>query len=170
MASQSDLIRGSGPRIHIREHVPEDLDSHIAWQTNPRVATYLSWLPRTKDEARAALDDAIAQQSSSNRKEYFMAVVRHSDAAVIGDVGITIESISEGAMGWFLLPEYWNHGYASEAVGLLIQFAFSELGLESLRASCRTDNKSSEGIMKNCGFVQQHGDTHRVHYRLLRDN
>jgi len=156
-------------RVRIREHIPNDLDAYIDWQTDPEVARYLSWLPGSRAGAEASLRDSIEQQSVVDRKRFFFAVILHDTQEVIGDVGFTVSDRLHGDCGWFLGINFQGRGYATEAVSEMIAHAFQFQELEVLTASCRRGNTASTRIMSKCGFVQDDETEKRLWYRQSRE-
>ena len=157
-------------RVHIREHVSGDLDAYIDWQTDVEVARYLSWLPRNQAEAEASLRDAIVQQSLNDRIHFYFAIAINSTNEIVGDVGITITEPHQGDCGWFLRRAFQGQGYAGEAVILLVQYAFQELGLQVLTASCATANSASTRIMEKGGFTLVSESEDRLWYEQQKSS
>lgn len=48
--------------------------------------------------------------------------------------------------------DYWNKGYASEAVSALIDYCFNTIGLERIAAKVDTNNFASKRIIDKMGF------------------
>ena len=142
----------SNPSILIREHTIEDLEPYCEWQCDPEVGRYVSWLPRTREEAEASLADAIAQQRATPRVRYFFAVVLVSSGEMIGDVGFTLRSPSVADCGWFVRRRFWGNGYGPAAVEEMIRRALGIPGVEEFAASCSSRNSSSIRVMEKCGF------------------
>lgn len=155
-----------GPRLHLREHRRSDEAEYLDWQSDPEVAHYLSWLPKSRAESLASLIDSIEQQSAVDRRRYFMAVVLTANGEMIGDVGITINNDCIGHIGWFLRRQFWGRGYASEATELMIGYGFTQLGLREIQASCLRMNRASERIMQKCGFTLLSESEGRLYYAL----
>ena len=52
-------------------------------------------------------------------------------------------------------PADWNKGYGSDALSLLIRFAFSELNLFRLTARIPTYNQAALALFRKAGFVEE---------------
>ena len=56
-------------------------------------------------------------------------------------------------IGYGLLGEYWNQGYATEAVRAACQWAFSQPGVTAVEAETDPDNAASQAVLRKAGFV-----------------
>ena len=54
---------------------------------------------------------------------------------------------------WFLSPDHWGQGYATEAARAAIDAGF-ELGLEEILAWTMTTNLPSQAVMRRLGFEE----------------
>ena len=75
-------------------------------------------------------------------------------------------------MLWFIDPDHWNRGYATELAREAVRVAFDVLGLEDVVSFTVTANGSSRAVMEKLGMtyerdVEHVGLTH-VLYRLTR--
>lgn len=73
---------------------------------------------------------------------------------------ITLGHVRRGAaqmatLGYWIGEQFAGRGLMSEAVALLVDFAFSHLGLHRLEAACMIDNERSIGVLENCGFKNE---------------
>jgi [ribosomal protein S5]-alanine N-acetyltransferase len=155
--------------VEIREHVETDLDSYCEWQSDPAVATFVSWLPKTRAQSAEDLREAIRQQVAKARKKYFFAIVDRSSQEVIGDVGFTIIDKGVADCGWFICRRFWGRGYATQAVHQMIAMAFVNAGLHCLVASCVKENLASQRVMKKCGFIGVGETQSRRQYSLSKE-
>ncbi|HVM95724.1 MAG TPA: GNAT family N-acetyltransferase, partial [Candidatus Acidoferrales bacterium] len=64
-----------------------------------------------------------------------------------------------------LLPAFWGRGYANEALGVAIGYAFESLGLQQLAAVTDVPNQASERMVRRLGFVQT-GECPGPRYRI----
>lgn len=161
---------GIGPihteRLTLRELDPADLEAVHEYASDPFVTSLLVWGPNSRRDTRDFLRWAAARRGVEPRRDYDLAVTRRSDGALIGGIGLHIESVDEGraSLGFVIHPKQWMRGYATEAARGLIDFAFSELGLERVEATCDVDNAASSRVLEKVGMTKQ--GRLRQHLRL----
>ena len=79
------------------------------------------------------------------------------DGALLGRAGLAHADLSGRDVveaGWFLGPDHWGHGYATEASGAAIDAGFEHLGLPEIYAWTMPSNRPSQAVMRRLGFVQ----------------
>lgn len=72
---------------------------------------------------------------------------------LVGCCGLRPHGENEYEMGIHLLPEFWGQGYAFEAAGAVIQYAFTTLKAEKLFAGHNPDNIASRKLLNKLGFI-----------------
>lgn len=85
------------------------------------------------------------------------AVELKSTGEFIGFIGLHVhppefDMADAPEIGWRLLPQYWNQGYASEAAKALLKYAFRTLRLEKVISFTACINTPSERVMQNIGL------------------
>jgi RimJ/RimL family protein N-acetyltransferase len=105
--------------------------------------------PYTEDDACAFIVQAATAWASGT--EFIFAVLRKAPGAYIGTCGVHPERDWE--FGYWFGKAYWGCGYATEAVGRLLAFAFEELGAERLTAAWYHDNPASGRVLEKLGCV-----------------
>lgn len=55
-------------------------------------------------------------------------------------------------LGYSIDLDYQGKGLMTEAVNLVLEYAFKEMGLHRIEASTLVDNERSQGVLKHCGF------------------
>jgi len=58
----------------------------------------------------------------------------------------------EAELGYFLHPDVWGRGCATEAARLLVAFGFDVLGLERITATCDPRNVASGHVLCKLGM------------------
>lgn len=97
--------------------------------------------------------------SIENRMAYEYAVFSKTEDCFIGFADIDIHKKNSsggyGEIGYFLLPEFWGRGYATEIATMLIEVGFKHINLHKIEASCNYNNLESENIMQKIGMVKE---------------
>lgn len=63
------------------------------------------------------------------------------------------ENRTTAELGYGLMPEYQGQGYMKEALEAVIDFAFLDLGLETLEAYTEKENEASIALLKKLDFL-----------------
>jgi 8-oxo-dGTP diphosphatase len=101
-----------------------------------------------------AVDFILSQTDVSRTGSFNLAITRKEDGRLLGCIGLIRGPQSDEAeLGYWLGKPFWSQGYASEAVGRLVAFAFEELGLRQLIASAVPTNLASHRVQEKNGFV-----------------
>lgn len=145
------LREGSSPvleteRLILRAPRLGDAKAVAALANDKRIAENTRRIPHPY--TRADAEDFIATLDA--REMAFLITL--ADETLIGACGIAMQDEAAPEIGYWLGVKYWGHGYATEAVRALIDYAFTELEHESLLAGARVTNPASRRILEKCGF------------------
>jgi RimJ/RimL family protein N-acetyltransferase len=95
----------------------------------------------------------MAEEGSGAR----LAMDRVSDGAFIGWCSLSQwnPDYRSARMGYCLDDAAWGHGYATEAAGVVLQWAFDTLDLNRVQAETDTRNLASARVLEKLGFVRE---------------
>jgi RimJ/RimL family protein N-acetyltransferase len=142
-------------RLLIRALVPEDYADYADLMAQ-------CFGPCPPNEQRAILDYMVAAERGRNALKQppygDRAVLR--DGVWIGSVGLVPSIIPDEhdlwhpqmGMFWAIRPDQRGKGYAKEAAGALMDFAFTEWKLHRMVATCEAQNTASQGVMRSLGM------------------
>ena len=87
----------------------------------------------------------------------FCSLIEKSSNLYIGEAGIlSINNITKRCVvGYNLLPEFWNKGYATEITKELLKYAFVTLSLERVEALALQVNIASCKVLEKSGFSKE---------------
>ena len=71
----------------------------------------------------------------------------------IGCCGLRPHKENEYEIGFHLRPDFWGKGYAAEAAGAVIRFAFDVLKAEKIFAGHHPQNTASKKLLMKLGFT-----------------
>ncbi len=82
-------------------------------------------------------------------------IVRHEDAAVIGDCGTKgwVDDRGRVEIGYGLSASFRRRGYASEAVAALVTWLGTQPGVRAVTAEVEVGNDASRRLLERLGFV-----------------
>ncbi|WDE05778.1 GNAT family N-acetyltransferase [Thalassomonas viridans] len=84
------------------------------------------------------------------------AITGKTGGSLMGTVSLVDIQGDQAELGYWLGIDYWGQGYCTEAAKALADFAFSELGINSLIADHLSENPASGKVMEKIGMQYQH--------------
>lgn len=154
MATQSYFIEGR--RLFLRELRKEDVnDRYHSWLNDPETTQFLEirMFPLSREEILRDVAEMDGKQDI-----LFLAVCKKDDGSHIGNIKLgPINQIHRFADIGILIGDKacWGNGYATEAIGILSDFAFHSLNLNRLSAGMYEGNIGSFKAFENAGFKQE---------------
>lgn len=150
----SKRLRVSIPtnRLVLRDIRPEDRGVFGAWWNHPEY--HRSYPPNsmTPTKAEELVDHFIEEQSATPRRNYSLGV--ELDGQLIGIACIRFEFKRGSAnIGYEINPEFWRHGYATEAVTQLLRIGFDEVKIPRIEAWVYGANEPSQKFLERIGFT-----------------
>jgi RimJ/RimL family protein N-acetyltransferase len=110
---------------------------------------------RTLDAARTYIEERAIASYKKNGFGPF-AVELKEDGSVIGIVSLLDrDELEDVDIGFAFLPDHWRQGYAYESSSAMMEFAFSELGLDRIIAVTQADNTASIRTLEKMGLVHE---------------
>jgi RimJ/RimL family protein N-acetyltransferase len=88
--------------------------------------------------------------------DVFHALVR-AEGQRVGDVLLAPIDERRGwaNLGYWVHPDHWGKGYATEAASLAVTHGFEELALHRVSATIVADNEASKRVVEKLGFVHE---------------
>ncbi|MES2484360.1 MAG: GNAT family N-acetyltransferase [Bacteroidota bacterium] len=144
-------------RLYYREFLPEDAENMFALDANAEVHRYLGNNPLTDiAQSRVYIELVRAQYKQNGIGR--MATFTKDTNDFIGWTGLKLESKVNGRerfydIGYRLLPQFWNKGYATESSKFFIQHAFNNLGIDTINATALKANTASCNALTKSGLL-----------------
>jgi RimJ/RimL family protein N-acetyltransferase len=143
-------------RIELRWLEPSDVDALFGVFSDREVARYWSAPPMTaREQAEALLADI--GECFAQRELFQWGIARVDDGVVIGTCTLAgvVAKHRRAELGFALARSHWGHGYATEAVERLLQFAFDDLQLHRIEADVDPRNARSIALLERMGFRRE---------------
>lgn len=90
-----------------------------------------------------------------------------NDGLHVGGIGLTKKNEHSAELGYWIGEEYWNRGFATKAIELILDKGFNEFQFARIHAHTFEGNIASEKLLMKCGFeyegllkkIHKKGDT-----------
>jgi [ribosomal protein S5]-alanine N-acetyltransferase len=143
-------------RLRLRPVTTSDADALFAMHSSAHVLRYWDappWSERERAERFIENCRKSAQEGTGVRP----VIERASDGVFVGWCGVTgwNQVYRSASLGYCLDDAAWGHGYATEAVGALLQWAFDTLDLNRVQAEADTRNAASGRVLEKLGFQRE---------------
>jgi len=143
-------------RLKFRLLKPEDFNSWVDLFKTNNVAEYLQLDPKLSESELCKIWFDKAFYRYENDLGGLNALIDKKTNRLVGQCGLliqNIENIERLEIGYSILPEFWNQGYASEAAIKCKNYAFENNFADSLISMIHIDNLSSEKVALKNGMT-----------------
>ncbi|WP_380787449.1 GNAT family N-acetyltransferase [Sphingomonas sp. R86521] len=136
-------------RLTLRPGWPEDAPALAQAIAHERVATMLVRAPWPYDLADA---QAFLSVPRGAHEPCFLIEAMDGDTPrIVGGIELMRDGDAH-ELGYWLTPDAWGRGYATEAGRAVLQIARHALGLRRIVSSHALDNPASANVLRKLGF------------------
>jgi [ribosomal protein S5]-alanine N-acetyltransferase len=110
------------------------------------------WPGQDLRDALPLITAEMAQQRGDVR--WVWLIIEQASGTVVGDIGFhgTIQDVTEGEIGYALLPDARGRGYATEAATALVKWTFAKTEIVRIIAVIERANKQSLRVAAKLGM------------------
>ncbi|MCL9659921.1 GNAT family N-acetyltransferase [Paenibacillus hunanensis] len=141
-------------RLIVRQIKVSDAPELFRIWSDPVVTPYMNISPfQTEDQALEMIE--LLQELAQEDKAVRFSIIYKETNTIIGSCGYNFLDDEQGKaeIGYDLAQTYWGKGYASEAIGLLVDYAFSSLQFNRIEAKVMPENRSSIKLLQRLHFT-----------------
>jgi RimJ/RimL family protein N-acetyltransferase len=145
-------------RLLLRPFEGGDVDALYEIHSDKGVARYLYNEARTLEEVRDLVERKIAGAEVRHEGDWLSAaVVLHPTGELVGDISLLWASDAhhQGELGFVVHPARHGNGYATEAAGPVLRFAFETLGLHRVIGRTEARNLGSARVLQKLGMRRE---------------
>jgi ribosomal-protein-alanine N-acetyltransferase len=133
-------------RLILRPLEPSDADSIFEYSKSPAFRRCL------KRKRPFTQKDVLKFTSGILEKDplLYWVVILKENTRVIGDCGLCEwnQDAQRAELCYAISPDFWNRGYATEAVDCALRYGFEQRKLNRIEAHCNTGNAASEKVLQ----------------------
>ena len=142
------MIQGQKTKLRAIER--EDLPIFVRWFNDPEVRQYLAmYMPMSMAEEEKWFERQLEDRDGK------IFAIETEDGVHIGNCGLhSIDWKNSKAYLGIVIgeKEYWNQGYGSDAIRVLLGFAFGEMNLHRVFLTVYGYNERAIRCYEKCGF------------------
>lgn len=149
--SSTSKVKLRGKRIFLRSPTAADFREYAALM---KVSQPVFRELRAEFKGRKQFNDYL--QRCERDDFYGFLICRHEDGAIVGNMNlfnVVRLRVQFAIVGYFVGVPHVRQGYATEALQLMLRFAFKKLKLHRIEASIQPHNKASIALVKRAGFT-----------------
>lgn len=147
MADPLPIPRITGARLTLRPHEPADLDAVYERCLDPDTRRFTT-IPL--DYTRAMAEEYLAAISAPQASAISWAIER--DGAYAGTIDLRRLATGAGDLGFVTHPRFRGQGLMTDAVGVVVAYAFEELDWELVQWKAHAGNWASAKAVWRNGF------------------
>lgn len=141
-----------GDRLVLRPYRQGDAQAmYDNWCSDPEVCRYLSWLPhQSVAESQRILDGWLPSYRVPHCYRWGLTL----DGRLIGDLSVVRwnEQLYEAELGYCLGRAWWGQGLMTEAVLLVKDYLFHQVGFRRLCIRHAAENAGSRRVIEKAGL------------------
>jgi len=140
-------------RLYLKEFTLDDVDNLFRLNNDADVMKYIR---------EPVTDINIIKDSINKMRRYYAdnlglgvwAGYEKQSSDFIGFFELAhMDNTAEIEVGYRLLKEYWNNGYATEMTKILIEYGFNKMGLEQIAGITHPENIASQKVLLKSGLT-----------------
>lgn len=142
-------------RLILRSFTSDDAQTVQKLAGNKLIADTTLMIPHPYPDGAAEKWILTHQKLFDENKEIIFAVTLKDTGKLIGAIGLTMRpEFNKAEFGYWIGVPFWNNGYASEALMVILKYGFEELKLNKMYAHHFSTNHASGRVMIKNGLKE----------------
>ncbi|MGH8283744.1 MAG: GNAT family N-acetyltransferase [Gammaproteobacteria bacterium] len=143
-------------RCRLRPLSEKDLAVFSQYRAVPSIARFQSWSSYSLDDAKELYETQTRTGFGETDTWFQIAIADRKDDSLLGDCALHFLADNQQVeIGFTLAPGYQGEGLAKEAVSLLLDYVFTEMGKHRVVAITGAENHSAKKLLLALGFRQE---------------
>ena len=151
--AKDDVFRLETSRLWLRWPRLRDAAAIERYCANWEVARWTARIPHPYPKGSAERFVYAAREANTLGRDLTLALAPvAAPARAIGAISLERRGADRLTLGYALAPEVWGRGYATEAVSVMVRWAFALSHVAEIDASVQVDNAASRRVLEKAGF------------------
>jgi ribosomal-protein-alanine N-acetyltransferase len=153
MKKKNPQLRVSGKNVYLRYVRLEDFDEMMQMFRESR-KFYKGLITPPLDRKSF---QTYVERNEDETNECFV-ICRTEDGKIVGAINLSQifrKAFQNAYLGYSLGVKYTGKGYMTEAINIVLRFAFNSLKLHRIEANVQPENLPSIAVLRRCGFTKE---------------
>jgi RimJ/RimL family protein N-acetyltransferase len=144
-------------RLVLRRLQSDDGPALCAYRSLPEVARLQGWETWGPEDAARLIETQTGSEPAVPGTWFQLAIIEKAGGKLIGDCGLHCLQGDPRQMelGVTLAPAWQGRGYATEAMGSVIEFLFGPLNMHRISAITGAENHAAAALFHRLGFRRE---------------
>ncbi len=138
-------------RLILREIIASDIGNIYKALSHPEVIKHYGISFKTLEETK----EQMSWFADPKQNWWAICSIDNKEFYGAGGLNNIYNEHKKAEIGLWLLPEFWGQGIMAEAIPLLCDFGFHQLGLHRIEAFVESDNQNCKKAMAKVDFVHE---------------
>ena len=112
-------------------------------------------IPKNIEETKGILEEMVLENEKKETKKFTFCIKYNEQSIGLIALNLGNKKYEIGEIWYKFLPEYWNQGFATEALKEVIALGFHKLRLHRIEAGCALGNIGSIKVLEKAGMIRE---------------
>lgn len=143
-------------RLTLRPVREDDWETIYEWARLEETSRYQAWGPNSEEDTREFVSLAVQDAQREPQSRFVMVAVTDDDT-IRGQAEVNVVSRRWRCadIGYAVHHAFRRRGYGTRIAGLSVDFAFRELEMHRVQATCDPRNVGSGKVLQRIGMVRE---------------
>lgn len=141
-------------RLHLKPISISDLEAIHQLHSLPETDEFNALgIPENIEQTQAILEQWISENQKEDNRIFTFTITAENQFIGLIALNLGKEKYRNAEVWYKLHIDFWNKGYATEALKTIINFGFNELKLHRIGAGCAVENIGSVRVLEKVGMT-----------------
>lgn len=145
-------------KIELRQITAEEHENIFRGLSNPEVIKYYGVSFKTLEETKEQMRWFHDLEKNKTGKWWTVYNTNTNQFLGAGGFNNLSKKLKKAEIGFWLMPEFWGKGYMQQAMPIICEYGFKELGLERIEGFVESENLNCKRALEKLHFKYEHTD------------
>tara|TARA_R100000935_G_C2747788_1_gene128518 strand:- start:116 stop:661 length:546 start_codon:yes stop_codon:yes gene_type:complete len=112
-------------------------------------------IPISIEDTEPIINEMVSENEKEDTQKFTFCIKLNDKSIGLIALNLGNKKYEIGEVWYKFLPEYWNQGFATEALKAIINLGFTNLNLHRIEAGCASNNIGSVKVLEKAGMKRE---------------